>query len=128
MTTTLASLPKIVAILSTTDAGEFGAATCPHCGADGRYVKTFKCDDGTTRGAMAGCIRLFPISPLAEEHSKIQDKVRKGTKLNGWDTKKLAAIEAVLAGSSTEAEAIEVVRAQNFSRNAWMAQKFGGRR
>lgn len=54
------TLPRIVAVLGRSDSGEYGAATCPHCGAAGRYVYTFQCDDGTTRGAMAGCLKLFP--------------------------------------------------------------------
>lgn len=125
--TTAPTLPRIVAITGTSDAGEFGAATCPHCGAQGRYIKTFVCDDGTTRGAMAGCIRLFPISPLAKEQTALLDKARNG-RLNGWDTNKLAAIEDVLAGRKTAAEAQSVVDRENASRNAWIAKKYGGRR
>lgn len=125
--TTKTDLPKIIAIKGTFDSGEYGATVCPHCDAKGRYVTTFVCEDGTTRGAMAGCIKLFPISKLAAEQQKIlarqKDREAKGWKLASWDVKKLEAIEAVIAGSMTEAAALEVVRAENFRRQAWMDSK-----
>lgn len=35
---------------------------CPHCGAEGRYVKVFECEDGAIRKAMAGCYAAWPKS------------------------------------------------------------------
>jgi hypothetical protein len=124
------TLPKIVAMVGKSDSGEYGNATCPHCGADGRYVWTFRCDDGTTRGAMAGCIKLFPRSALVDEHQRLLDRLderqAKGQTLASWDQAKLAAIEAVVAGRMTEAEALLVVKVENAKRTAWMDRR--GRR
>lgn len=53
--------PEIVEILDVADYGEYGAVLCPCCGAKGRYVYVFRCLDGTQRGAMAGCMKKFPI-------------------------------------------------------------------
>lgn len=131
MSTTTA-LPRIIAIIGRTDAGEYGATACPHCGALGRYVTTFACADGTTRGAMSGCIKLFPISKLAEEHKRIierkAERDRKGQTLASWDTAKLAAIDAVMAGTMSEDQALTVVRDQNYRRSEWMDRNKRGRR
>jgi len=58
-----ADLPAVLAVLDVRDYGPCdngeGSATCPHCGAQGRYVISFLCDDGTKRGAMQGCFQLF---------------------------------------------------------------------
>lgn len=130
MTATTA-LPKIVAVVSKSDSGEYGNATCPHCGALGRYVWTFKCDDGTTRGAMAGCIKLFPRSPLADEHMKLVERFKErqaeGKSLASWDEAKLDAIEDAIDGKITEAEALYVVKVQNSRRSQWMNSRGRGR-
>src|ERR1041384_229731 len=98
----VATLPRIIRFVERTDSGEFGAAQCPHCGADGRYVYWFVTEDGERRGAMAGCIRLFPVSKIAKEHHAIMerraDRESKGWKLASWDTAKLEAIEAFYRG------------------------------
>lgn len=122
-----ATLPKIVAYISREDSGEFGNATCPHCGADGRYVWTFRCDDGTTRGAMAGCIKLFKVSPVAEEHGRLierqQQRAEKGQELASWDKAKLAAIDELLAGNASEADVLSTIRNENARRAAWMDRR-----
>lgn len=59
------TLPEIVAIVGMRDFGPSdgeGSTCCPHCGASGRYVWHFICADGSRRGAMRGCIQLFPGS------------------------------------------------------------------
>jgi hypothetical protein len=43
-----------------TDAGMPGATCCPHCGSWGRYVLVFTCEDGSTHGAMRGCVQAWP--------------------------------------------------------------------
>ena len=52
-------LPRVIEVLEVIDCGPGPSASCPHCGADGRYITRFRCDDGTTRGAMSGCFKLF---------------------------------------------------------------------
>lgn len=63
-------LPRIIRYDHVDDSGEYGNATCPHCGAKGRYVHHFLTDEGP-RAAMAGCIKLFPTSPVAKEHQAL---------------------------------------------------------
>lgn len=62
--TATATLPAIVAIVGVTDCGPCTdgemSGHCPHCGAGGRYIWHFICADGTRRGAMRGCLALFP--------------------------------------------------------------------
>jgi hypothetical protein len=132
VTETQRQLPRIIAILGRTDAGEYGAATCPHCGADGRYITTFVCEDGKTRGAMSGCIKLFPISPLANIHAKLlvkaQANERKGWKrFSSFDQPKMDAIEAVMAGTMTEDQAIWICKNQSAKAAQWLQNKKGSR-
>lgn len=57
------TLPAILAVTGMKDYGPSdgeGSACCPHCGARGRYIWYFICEDGSKRGAMRGCIQLFP--------------------------------------------------------------------
>lgn len=126
------TLPRIIQFEGVSDSGEYGNATCPHCGADGRYVWSFITEDGVRRGAMAGCIQKFPVSKLAEEHRKIidrsKDRAKKGQKLASWDIAKLGAIEAVADGTMTVDQALAVVASENYKRSRWMDSKKGGRR
>jgi hypothetical protein len=64
MTTTATSLPTIISFTDFIDSGEYGNARCPHCGAEGRYTYIFETTEGT-RGAMAGCVKLFPYNANA---------------------------------------------------------------
>lgn len=120
-------LPKIVRFDGVTDSGEYGAATCPHCGADGRYVYHFTTEDGQRGGAMAGCIQLFPVSALADEHKRIlerqKDRDKRSQKLASWDVAKLEAIDAVAAGTMSTADALTVVTRENDKRSRWLAKK-----
>lgn len=128
-TTTKTGLPRIVRFDETTDSGEFGNATCPHCGALGRYTHWFLGEDGKRHGAMSGCIKLFPISRIAEEHKKISEKQRQNKNsrrpksLNNWDTKKLNAIERYYDGKLTEGQCLAWIDDENRSRDAWMRSK-----
>lgn len=130
--TTTETLPRIVQFIERTDSGEYGNDTCAHCGALGRYQFTFLGDDGKRHKAMAGCIRKFKVAPIADAHAKLitkkADQERLGRKLNGWDAKKLAAIESFYAGEIDEDAALAVIREQDRQATAWRKQKFGGRR
>lgn len=89
-----ARLPAVLAVLGVDDFGPCdggqGSASCPHCGAEGRYVINFLCEDGTKRGAMKGCFKLFPgsnsrTSKLIQEAFERQRRAKEqGTKLAGW--------------------------------------------
>lgn len=81
---------------------------------------------------MAGCVKLFPVSPVALEEQRIQerrkDREKNGRKLASWDVKKLEHIEAFYAGQSTEDAVLAEIRAQNSRRDAWMKKNGYGRR
>ena len=119
-------LPSIIQFTGVTDSGEYGNATCPHCGADGRYVYHFVTTEGAA-GAMAGCIKLFPVSPVAKAHQAVLDKQRAGKNLNGWDRKIAEACERLYRGEIDEAAALHLIQIEQISRKQWMASKGYGR-
>lgn len=125
--TTTTSLPRIVRFVSRYDSGEFGNATCPHCGAQGRYVETFLCDDGTERGAMAGCIKRFPVSKIATEERSIRERQvereRDGRTLASWDRVKAEKIAAYYAGDLTEGQCLAWIADENAKRSEWMRNR-----
>jgi hypothetical protein len=125
-----ANLPKIVAVVGLQDYGpcEGGAsAICPHCGAEGRYVYSFLCDDGTRRGAMRGCFSKFPRHKFAVESARILDKEadykKKGWNLPTWDSEIKAAIFDFADGKISEAEAERVIRAAQARRDAYRRRR-----
>ncbi len=133
MTKTIARLPRIVRYIDRVDAG--GGASCPHCGATGRYIFTAEVQDeqGSRRriGAMAGCIKLFPVAPIAREHAAYLEKLaryeRNGWKgLPSWDRDALDAIEAFYAGTMSETLALATVRAARARAKTWRTMR--GRR
>mgnify|MGYP001612654901 CR=1 FL=1 len=129
--TPTSTLPKIVQIVSVTDHGPCDpepTAHCPHCGAPGRYVYTFRCEDGSTRGAMKGCIQLFPMHPLASYAKFIAAKTSKNKPLNRWDEAISKAINDFLEKRTNENTAISICRSQVTQRKAWIANRYGGRR
>lgn len=124
-------LPRIVAVLDVQDYGEGAAASCPHCGAEGRYIYTFQCEDGTTRGAMRGCFARFPQHPFAKRHAaliqKEKDYTEKGWTLASWDQDILAAIHDFASGTITEQQAQDRIRAAERRAADYRERKFGRR-
>lgn len=122
-----ADLPKVVYIDRLEDAGEGGAASCPHCGAIGRYIYWFACSDGTQRGAMKGCFSHFPKHPFADRHAQVLAKqksnAKKGWSLASWDAKVMQAIEEFGEGRITEWQAKDIIRQADSDKKAWMKQK-----
>lgn len=124
----IATAPRIVRFTGKTDAGEFGAASCPCCGAPGRYVYSFQLADQPNRefGAMAGCLKKrFTVAPIAWEEQRLREKARsfekKGWKLNSVDRAALRAIESFYAGDIAEHYAmatVEAAKAENMARFA----------
>jgi len=119
------TLPKIIYFIGLNDYGPcdrgHGSATCPHCGAEGRYVYAFICEDGTTRGAMKGCVQLFPKHLLATESLRILQKeaeyrAKKPTpwSLPSWDLKIKEAIERFAKGEIQQWEAEAIVKSEKF--------------
>ncbi len=113
-----APLPRVVRFLDTTE-----SSTCPHCGASGKYVNRLQLEDGRIIGAMAGCTKLFPIAPIAQEEFRLRKKATdyetKGWVLNSWDTRALDALESYFAGMIDERTALATVRTMKQAATAW---------
>lgn len=127
MSSIYADLPEVLFVLDLHDSGEFGNASCPHCGAEGRYVYTFACADGTTRGAMAGCFKKFRKHRYAKRMERILTKAlaahKQGRKLASWDTDVEAAIRDFHQGVKTEAEADAIIRRADLRKQDYMRSK-----
>jgi hypothetical protein len=131
-------LPAVLAITEVIDAGPcdggYGSAQCPHCGAEGRYVIKFLCEDGVQRGAMQGCFKLFPgsTSPVARiigEAFKRQRDLKPGQKLATWWADMIAACEALKTADepSPKPRAVEAflaaVNGAERRRQDWLRRK-----
>lgn len=123
----LVSLPRIVRFLSTDREGD--GAECPHCGARGSVVHTFLTEDNRTRGAMSGCVKLFPIAPVANEDLKLRKKEvaykKKGWNLPSWDADARTAIDRFYAGEIQEVTAMALVRNAKARAANYRARRFG---
>lgn len=119
-----ANLPNVVEILSLEDAGEGGAASCPHCGAIGRYVYWFSADDGNHYGAMKGCFKHFPKSKYFERMADIlrkeKEAAKKGRKLASWDQDVLNAIRALADNKTTQEGVDDVIARADRAKRAYM--------
>lgn len=132
MTADYTNMPQATYLIGKSDSGEFGAVRCPHCDAKGRYVYSFKCADGSERGAMQGCFNRWPKHPFVAEQVRIMDKqadyAKKGWKLAEWDSKPLEAIKQFAAGEITEQAARSIVDSYASQRRVHVSRKFAGRR
>lgn len=122
------SLPRIVRFHGTSYAGP-GEAECPHCGARGSVVHAFEVEDGRRLGAMSGCVKLFPVSPIAREHMRIQKKLDdhnrgKGHGLNRWAPAALKAVEDFYAGVLTEQDAVRRIESERKSASLWRRTRY----
>lgn len=137
--TATSTLPKIVRFLGITDYGPCDGgeptAVCPHCGSGGRYVHAFECADGTRRGAMSGCVQLFPISLIATEDQKLTEReldlkkrFGKDAQLNSWDKNIQAIIHRFYAGALTEPEALRLITNENRAKQVYRRNRFRGGR
>lgn len=122
----VASLPRITRFEGTDDCGP-GGASCPHCGATGRWVIRFRVEDGRTLGAMRGCVKLFPVTELARQHGYFKEKEaryaaqRPPWKLNARDAEALRLIEEAIEGRADARQAVSI--AQTARRCAAMAAR-----
>lgn len=107
----MSELPRIVRFLATDDSS---GASCPHCGATGRYILNFVVEDGRTLGAMRGCVKLFPVSKIAVEELRLRTKqaqrAKIGWELNAADRGALDAIAEFYAGTVGEQYALNVIQ------------------
>lgn len=125
------SLPRLVRFIETVDGSE--GAVCPHCGASGRWIHSFEAADGKRYSAMSGCIKLFPVSPVALEDQRLREKgseyYKKGWTLPGWDLRMLAAVDAFYSSSRSphdEEQAMRAIRREK--KTADLFRKSRGRR
>lgn len=109
-----APLPRIVRFLGTDDHGPGGNASCPHCGATGRYVVRFQVEDGRQLGAMRGCLKLFPVTELARQHEYLIAKKaryrKQGWDLSARDAEALRWIEDAIEGRADPHHAIVIAQ------------------
>lgn len=119
------TLPEIIAITGMEDHGPSdgeGSTNCPHCGARGRYVWSFICADGSHRGAMRGCIQLFPgansrYAKLVQQAFDKRDETLefnravgaggRPRKLASWWQEMIDAVEEFAAGRLPDHDAIQ---------------------
>jgi hypothetical protein len=124
---------KILAVIERTDAGEGGGACCPHCGAQGRYIFRFVCDDGVTRGAMAGCFKLFrradgPIADLTRRaHEKLADARLSQRQAASWWAEIIEATERLGRGEIGRDDHRSIVLAADGRRRSWLNRNGYGR-
>lgn len=131
-------LPAVLAVVEVRDGGPcdggFGSATCPHCGAEGRYINVFICEDGSRRGAMSGCFKLFPgsnspIAKLTQEAYKRQRQAKEtGKRLASWWADIVAAAEELQPGNVNVAAFMSKVQNAESRRQGWLRQNGYGRR
>jgi hypothetical protein len=126
-------LSPIVRLDGISDAGEFGAAICPCCGALGRYTYAFTCADGEQYGAMRGCFGKYPKHRFLEESQRIAEKeqdikndARRGIKrqLASWDVEIVEAIDAFLAGRLSEQDAENRIREAKRRKADWCRRRY----
>lgn len=133
----ITSYPKRIVTVRVEDYGSsdgmMGSTSCPHCGARGRYVHYFLCDDGAIHAAMSGCIKLFPLAkrtPLAimadAAFGKLEEIKRKPIssgktgKLASWFNDVLEALNKLQSGDITLAEAENIASDAYNRREAWL--------
>jgi len=119
------TLPRIVRYLGKRDDGD--GAVCPHCGSGGRYIHSVLLENGTRIGAMAGCIQLFPMAPIAREEMRLRGKeadyAKRDWSLPSWDLRMLAAIERFYTGELTEWQALAIVQDEKRAAQVWREQR-----
>lgn len=133
--TPTSTLPKILAIVDCEDHGPCDpdpSAYCPHCGAGGRYILRFICEDGKVHGAMKGCIQLYPRHALTSKVESVFAKQRSYAKkhyeLPSWDKAVIEACHALGAGQITAQVWESRVRSEFAKRDQFIQRKYGGRR
>jgi len=115
----VSAFPRIVRFIGTDDCPD---SSCPHCGCTGRYIHHFQVQDGRTLAAMSGCLKLFPVSPLAAEEKRLLDKqtkyAKQGWVLNRRDKEALTAISAAIDGNGDERWALSLAKGAKQSNQA----------
>jgi len=103
-----------------------GHTSCPHCGAEGRYIYTWEMD-GKVCSAMAGCYKALTGKLEKGEDVRyfelLAEKQAKNKPLNGWD-KNIMRLQGFLAEGKYSAEWVNAKIAQVLSeRKMFLAKK-----
>ena len=103
-----------------------GSTSCPHCGAEGRYIYTWEVD-GIIHSAMAGCYKALTGMLEKDEEQKyyilLSEKQAKGSALNGWDKNIIRLLEFKESGKYPESWCNEKIRQQLSERKKYLAKK-----
>ena|ERR1035437_124494 len=125
----VSDFPKVVEIESVTDAGDFGSASCPHCGAPCRYITYFYTEDGGYHGAARVCFSLFPKSKYAARVETILLKERSakrlGRKMASWDREVIGAIRLIKTLGAPAVD--EIIRQADLAKHNYIAARYGRR-
>lgn len=103
-----------------------GNASCPHCGAEGRYIYKWE-ENGKTKSAMAGCYKALTGKLEKGEDTRyfeiLAEKQTKGKELNGWD-KNIIRLQGYLAENKYSKEWVEMkIREVLSNRKQYLAKK-----
>jgi hypothetical protein len=115
----------ILAVIGCNDHGpcDGGAtATCPHCGADGRYVYTCLMSDGSHKQMMKGCLGTFTKDVCAKQCEAAMEKKAKN-KTSRWDERVINAIDGVVIGTVSIDTLRSVCRSVASEKQAWLRKK-----
>lgn len=78
---------------------DYGSTSCPHCGAEGRYIYTWQ-EDGVIKSAMAGCYKALTVKLEKGDDVRyfelLAEKQVKNKPLNGFD-KSIIRLQGFLA-------------------------------
>jgi hypothetical protein len=108
-----AAFPKLIAVVD-----YYESDACPHCGAGGKHVFRFICDDGKTRAAMRGCLKLFKPGPDARLLQEAFKRVSTGQAASWWREMVNAATQ-LTEDRDLEAFRATVANAEN-RRQSWL--------
>lgn len=125
---TVVGLPRIVRFIRTDDCP---GGACPHCGATGRWIHVFQTEDGRRMAAMSGCLKLFPVSRVANEEARLRKKLEDYRKRgwNGLNRRDTEALDAIVAfyenGMGDERSVLAIVDgAKRANQVRWNRRRF----
>jgi hypothetical protein len=90
----------------------------------------FECEDGTTRGAMSGCIKLFPVHPIAAADMRLRERERdlrqrfgQSAHMNTWDATMREAIDRFYRDEVSAQSALDTIHWQERAKANYRATR-----
>lgn len=106
------------------DHGE--GASCPHCGAEGRYIYSWE-QDGVRYAAMAGCYKRLTGKLSKGDDVRfwelLHEKQSRKKLLNGWEKRALSLRDSAQSGKVTPEWAEAKIRTILSERKQYLARK-----